>query len=113
MDAKEMMNQSYIEHKVNSILEPMIIRMAFLKPDNPAEFMIRWLKKNYGDRPCENQKKRSELDFLRKQIAEYDNQHVEGNNSDTDTESNSEDYNSSEEEEFKKKKELLSTKGLV
>lgn len=89
--AKELLDQSYLENKVNSILEPMVMKLVSLQPENPADFMIKWIKQNYGDRPSTNQNKRFELEFLRKEIAKID-----GEEHKSDSDSSDSDFSKSE-----------------
>ena len=68
MAAKEVSNEDYLESKVKSIVEPMLLQLATAQPDDPVDFMIKWIKKNYGDRPSQNRNKRFELEFLRSEV---------------------------------------------
>jgi hypothetical protein len=85
MTTKELLDQAYLENKVNAILEPMIVQLVTFQPDNPADYMVKWIKTNYGDRPSVNQNKRFELEFLRKRIAKFDGEENKDSDSDDDS----------------------------
>lgn len=109
MSTKELLDHAYLENKVNAILEPMIVQLVSLQPENPADFMIRWIKQNYGDRPSENQNKRFELDFLRKEIAKIDG--VGRKSSDSDSSDEDSDSDSSDDAEVLKARQRMNNKG--
>ncbi len=57
--------KQYLSSKLNPILEPMVTQILVEKPNNPAEFMIKWLEKQQkrpagkpksGGRPAEDAK---------------------------------------------------------
>jgi hypothetical protein len=85
MTSKELLDQAYLENKVNAILEPMIVQLVTFQPNNPAEYMMKWIKTNYGDRPSVNQNKRFELEFLRKRIAKFDGEENKDSDSSEDS----------------------------
>jgi len=62
------MNQSYIETKLGGIFEPMVASIVKDKPVDCADFMLRYLKDNYGNRPSINANERMELDYLRHEV---------------------------------------------
>lgn len=70
-ETKEVLNENYLEN-LSKVIEPMLVQMATIQPDEPVDFMIKWIKKNYGDRLSENRNKRFELDFLRKEVAKLE-----------------------------------------
>jgi len=109
MSTRELLDHAYLENKVNAILEPMVVQLVSLQPENPADFMIRWIKQNYGDRPSENQNKRFELDFLRKEIAKIDGKGEK--ESDSDSSDLDDDSDSSDDAEIIKARQRMNTKG--
>lgn len=109
MSTRELLDHAYLENKVNAILEPMVVQLVSLQPENPADFMIRWIKQNYGDRPSENQNKRFELDFLRKEIAKIDGKGEK--ESDSDSSDLDDDSDSSDDAEIIKARQRLNNKG--
>lgn len=95
MTTKELLDQAYLENKVNRILEPMVVQLVSVQPDNPVDYMINWIKHNYGNRKSINQSKRFELELLRKQIALIDGEEKklpeDSSSSDSDSDSDSSD----------------------
>ncbi|CDW75609.1 UNKNOWN [Stylonychia lemnae] len=65
---KEKMNKSYIDNKLAGIFEPMVNHIFQENPPDTIEYMIRYLKDHYGNRPSINQNERMELDFLRQEV---------------------------------------------
>eukprot|EP00355_Strombidium_rassoulzadegani_P008281 CAMPEP_0168619014 /NCGR_PEP_ID=MMETSP0449_2-20121227/6379_1 /TAXON_ID=1082188 /ORGANISM="Strombidium rassoulzadegani, Strain ras09" /LENGTH=331 /DNA_ID=CAMNT_0008659927 /DNA_START=201 /DNA_END=1196 /DNA_ORIENTATION=- len=55
---------------INPIIEPMALQLfQNLQPNNdPIEFMLDYLKNNFGNRPSISEGERMELDFLRKEV---------------------------------------------
>ena len=61
---KERMNKAYIDGKLSSIFEPMVNAIFSTKPEDPViplcltssqvEFMIKFLKDQYGNRASSN-----------------------------------------------------------
>lgn len=67
---QEKINKQYIEAKVNPIIEPMTIALFSENQINQdvVQFMLDYIKQNFGDRPSINSSERMELDFLRQEI---------------------------------------------
>ncbi len=63
--SKERINRAYIDSKLGNILEPMVSAIFSDKPDDYVEYMIKFLKDHYGNRPSINQNERMELTFLK------------------------------------------------
>lgn len=110
MATKELLDQAYLENKVNSLIEPMIMQLVSIQPDDPVQFMLQWIRKNYGDRTSFNQSKRFELEQLRKEVAKVDKEERKGKSSDS-SDSDSSSDNSSDDEAVKKAKERKEQKG--
>ena len=110
MATKELLDQAYLENKVNSLIEPMIMQLVSIQPDDPVQFMLQWIRKNYGDRTSLNQSKRFELEQLRKEVAKVDKEERKGKSSDS-SDSDSSSDNSSDDEAVKKAKERKEQKG--
>jgi len=91
MTTKELEDQAYLENKINRILEPMIVQLVSVQPEKPAEYMINWIKRNYGNRKSINGSKRFELDLLKKQLEIIDGEERK----DSDTSSSESDSDSS------------------
>ena len=89
MTAKELADQKYLENKVNMILEPMVVQLVSVQPENPVDYMINWIKRNYGNRKSINTSKRFELNFLKKQIALFDGEEEKKSDSSSDSDSDS------------------------
>lgn len=66
---KEKMNRAYIENKLSGILEPMVSTIFKENPEDHIEFMIKYLKENYGNRHSVNMNDRLELNFLRQELS--------------------------------------------
>jgi hypothetical protein len=81
---QERLNKQYIDSKINPIIEPMAFSLFqnLESGQSPvssnlilqANFMLSYLKKNYGNRPSVNEGERMELDFLRKEVAKLRDQ---------------------------------------
>ena len=110
MATKEILDQAYLENKVNSLIEPMIMQLVSIQPDDPVQFMLQWIRKNYGDRTSRNQSRRFELEQLRKVVAKHEQEEKKGKSSD-DSDSDSSSNKSSDDEAVKKAKERKEQKG--
>ena len=80
----EKLNKQYIEQKINPIVEPMAFALFAenSKEEDPVsinnyshlslnfqiDFMIKYLKQNYGNRPSVIEADRMELEFLRQEV---------------------------------------------
>ncbi|CAI2371683.1 unnamed protein product [Moneuplotes crassus] len=109
MSVQHLKDHEYLENKVNNILEPMMVQLVSVKPDNPTEYMINWIKQNYGNRKSINQGKRFELELLRKQIALFDGE--EDKDSDSSSESNSDSDSSDADDTIAKARAARTKKG--
>lgn len=74
-EKKEMnkkLNQQYIETKINPIIEPMthalFSELETSPNEDPIEFMLKHLAKDYGNRPSALEAERMELEFLREEV---------------------------------------------
>lgn len=113
MTTKEMLDQAYLENKVNAIIEPMILRLVSVQPKKPVQFMLNWIKQNHGDRPSENRNKRFELEFLRKEFAKIDGEEYKGSDSDSsESDSDSEESEGTTDAYFLKAREKIAQKGI-
>lgn len=101
MATKELLDQAYLENKVNSLIEPMVMQLVSTQPDDPVQFMLQWIRKNYGDRTSLNQSKRFELEHLRKEVAKHDKEERKGKSSGSSDSNSSNSDNSDNEEEIK------------
>ncbi len=109
MTTQEIQDQDYLESKLNTILEPMMVQLVSVKPEKPVEYMINWIKHNYGNRKSINGSKRFELELLRKQIALFDGE--EKKNSDSSSDSDSDSDSSDEDDSIAKAREARKNKG--
>lgn len=110
MGTKDILDKAYLANRVNSIIEPMIIQLSTLQPEDPVQFMLQWIKKNYGDRTSQNQSQRFELDMLRKEIAKVDKEERK-NFSDSSSDDDSDNSGSSDDEAIRKARERRQQKG--
>ena len=78
---QEQLNKQYIDFNLNPIVEPMIFAYCHGKNDSTepvshlnvsdsfqVDFMIQYLKENFGNRLSLNEGERAELEFLRTQV---------------------------------------------
>ena len=89
----------------------MIIQLYSHKPEEPVQFMIQWIKKNFGDRTSRNLSRRFELEQLRKEISKYDLEENKCELSDTSSDSDSNNSDSSDDEAIRKARERRQLKG--
>lgn len=66
---QEKLNKQYIDSKVNPIIEPMVNSFFSSNESDPVDYMISYLKKNFGNRPSINEGQHMELEFLRKEVS--------------------------------------------
>ncbi len=74
MNSKERMNRAYIDSRLSGIFEPMVSSLLAEKPNDMVDFMIKYLKENYGNRPSINANERMELEYLKDQVQRMKNQ---------------------------------------
>ena len=87
-------NREYLKKKVSHILEPLVKNILIHKPDNPHEFMIKWLHDNYGSSAASATKER--LNFLKQEVARL--QDLLGDDEESDRGSEHESEESDEED---------------
>ena len=80
---QEKLNKQYIDQKINPIIEPMAVALfqSNVKSKDEAvsqfiillfslkiEFMVKYIKDNFGNRPSINEGEKMELEYLRKEL---------------------------------------------
>lgn len=72
MDDQDTLNQHYIQDKVHPILEKLLMDLLMDKPDDPVDFMRKWLANYETHQPQEA----SELESkVTRQIANSESEH--------------------------------------
>ena len=108
--------KEYLETKVKPILDELVFQLLCERPENPASYMIEWLKKTGGYTSNGlTLKEKEELEKLRKDIISYRKKNPPP---EQNLENNSQSSESSNEDEFydpqkePKKKGKIGRKGI-
>jgi len=68
-EMQEKVNKQYIDQKINLIIEPMAAALFTTGGgQDPIEFMLEYVRTNFGNRPSVNEGERMELEFLRSEV---------------------------------------------
>ena len=62
--SKQEQNKAYLNTKVNRIMEPMVKAILKDMPEDPIDFMLKFIVENHGDRASVHKNERIELEEL-------------------------------------------------